>query len=748
MVAMFRRGALFGARKAPSRQPKAAATPLPLPHLLAEALEPRLLLSATPGSAAAAGIGTVKAMHDNLDALSTVIGGLDTLAPMTTAVQLVEIGGHGTVGAVFNLATVFNSEVVAPFKAIIDANPIIADANVLATKLDAAITDVIGSGTGKSVSVVNASPDSDTPELHLVLTDQQSIGFTLKLGDTGDTYGIKFADTVGVATISYSFDLDFSAVGLEATSSPTASQGQTAFTLNALNITASFSINTDLAGQDFSFGILKLTIPTGGAATLAEDLTLSLGRSIAVGGTMLASTAAEVKAGTLDALQGGTPFLTHEITAQSEGPVLLDLPVSLQDIHTIEGISPFTDGHIVVHGRASGTDMTVDLSSLTEQLRTATGNPDLDPVGFNNFLMKDLIGKIGSLNSYISDLATKSAELNIDLPFLQDTPLGPLLDTGLAFKHEVIDPLANPALMLGFSEGGSSKSGETWLTGEDIAAADLAALPADLGLKITLDNGLQAELHFTPTYVDGGGDTQQVASLEDLSTAVNQAIAASAVNGWVSATVSGDALRLSIIGSHGEKQPGRISISSPDAATDIRSLGITIARLLHLDGWNDNTKTALDYGNDLLARLGMAYDGEHNGITLTIAKEIKLAEVVAPFAVNLSLGDLAGLSLSNAQFHLDTSVLLSLTLGYSLDPLGAHVNQPGGPQVGDGLNGTPDTALKDLPTYVQATGKAGDIPLTADQVADAKGEPGDPAHTGIKDIQIIGRPRPNMRSQA
>lgn len=716
--------------------------------LVVEMLEPRLLLSAGP-LANQAGLGTIKAMHDNLANLASVMAGLDHTAPMTTSVQLVEIAGNTTVGTTFNLSAVFTQEVVAPLQGLsqLTGGDVPSNSTDLASALHDAIVSVIGSGAGKSVSVSDDSagpplalgitPTGTDPVLHVVIDDQQTFGFTLNLGDDGSTYGIKFADSVGQATLNYHFDLSFSASGLQGTDNPNASQVQSAFHLNAGSFTATFNASTNLAGQDFNLGILKLSVPTGTAVNLSESLALA-GAWTATTGLDLASKAAAINGGDYSTLTATTPFMTNGITSQTSGPTLLDLPVSLLDSHTIDGITSFTGGHIVITAaHVSGTDLALDLTSLTAKLQTATGNPDLDLVGFNNFLVQDLIGKVDSLGTYLGKLASQSADLNLELPFLSGTGIGSVIDVASEFKTQFIDPLAAPAHEFGFNEGVGSAVGKTTLAGGFLSAEDITALPTDLAIKVSLDTGQTADLRF---------ESAGINSVADLAAALNTAITGTAIDGYISAaavvvpptvvlgnttSAGGTELVFSIIGSHGDKQPKRITISSPEMATDIRSLGVTVARLLHLSGWDDAASTARD--DSLLSELGMAYDADHNGITFTIGKEITLPEVVAPLAIDFSLGDLAGLSLSNAQFHLTSSVLLSLTVGYSLDPIGTDVNKPGGPQIGDGQNGTTDTAITDIPVVAQAIGTdaANPSPVTADQIINDGG-----SHY---DLQIIGR---------
>nr|WP_305123214.1 LEPR-XLL domain-containing protein [Roseomonas sp. GC11] len=693
-----------------------------------EGLEPRLLLSGTALNAAA-----LQALHDNLEHIETVLSGLEGEGVFAHSIPLMNLNDTSTAGGMLAFSKVFASDIADPVQALISSVP--ADSGALATALQSAISGIIGSGAGESVQVTDISSGS-VLGLTIQVADTIKQNFSIDLGTVADTYGIRFPTVAGTVDLSYGFAftvrLDTAALG----ASPTDAQEAAAFNLSSASFTTGLHATADLTGAHFNFGLLTLTVAAGGSG-IDQQASYS-GAFTNSTGTALRSAATAIDGGDTSSLGS---LVAVSLTGQTNGTVtpLLDLPVVLSGDHTIPGITAFdTPVHLTVTGRSASGSVTVDIDPLLDALRDAVGNPDFDPRSFNTFGAADLVTQLAKVGTYIDSLSGGS-DLDLEIPFTDGVTIGDVIDIATAFKTGLIDPLQAVAAVLGFTEGQHNASGANFMEGAVLTAEQIENLPDTLSLLVTLDNGKSTTLSFAPTYVDSDKVSHRVASVADLATAMNQAIAASALAGYLQAGQDSGRLTLTLATPSSGTAATKVTVSSGSGATifsNLRDFGIQLARMLHLPGWDDTTSDQTEVGDLLLEGLGLAYDSGTNAITLSISKEFAAADLLTDVSFDLDLSGIAGLSISNASFHLTSSVLLNLTVGFSLDPLGSDLNQDGGPQIGDGQNGTPSTTIGALPVYVTAA-SGGSVPLTANQIADAR-ESG-VTHTSLADLQIISR---------
>jgi len=719
-----------------SRSRRAPRTAAGLPGLqlpVVEGLEPRLLLSGTTVNAAA-----LQALHDNFVHLESVLAGMEGEGVFAQAVPLMNINDSHLAGEMLAFSKIFGSDIADPVKALINAVP--ADSGALASALQSAINGLADPGAGHQVQAqVTDISVGAVIGLTIQVSDLTTQSFSIDLGDTAAPYGIHFPTVTGTADLSYGFtftvQLDTAALG----ASPTDAQEAAAFDLSAASFTTGFHAKADLAGIDFSFGLLTLTVAPGAAGI---DQQASYAAAIAdLSGTSLRAAASAIEGGDHSVLRGAGALVTASIASETDGTAtpLLDLPVILTGNHVIPGITPFeTPVHLTVTGHAASGDAVVNLDPLLDAIRDSVGDPDFDPRSFNTFAAKDLVTQLAKVGTYLGYLSA-GKDLAIEIPFTEGLTIGDVINVAAGFKTDIIDPLQAVVAVLGFTEGQHNTDGANFMEGAALTAANLAHLPDQIAMMVTLDNGKSASLSFAPTYLDGNKVSHKVETVDDLALAMNQAIAASALAGYLQASNDAGRIALTLTTPSSGTAATKVTVSSAQGATvfsNLRDFGILLAKTMRLPGWDDTSSDQTEVGDRLLTALGLAYDAGTNAITLSISKEFAMPEVLADVSFDLDLSGVAGLSVSNASFHLTSSVLLNLTVGFSLDPLGSHVNQPGGPQIGDGQNGTPSTTVGELPVYVAAS-NGGQVPITANEIADAR----DPSttHTNLADLQIIGR---------
>ncbi|MBL6458522.1 hypothetical protein JMJ55_24600 [Belnapia sp. T6] len=713
-----------------ARAPQAPMRSLAPPPAI-EMIEPRLLLSGTTVNAAA-----LHALHDNLAHFETALDGSGAEGVLAKTIALINVNDSRTAGGIVDLDGVFDKLVVSVFDAMAklpSANAPV-DSGDLASKLASAILDNTGKDVGDVATVQDLSSGSDIV-LKLSITDVQKGSFSVDFGTLGDTYGISAPDVIGTTASTYNFAFKITLHTASLPATPTDAQAASAFAIADTSYGVTLNAKATLAGQDIHFGLLTLTAD---AVSTKIDLNAKFtGTALDMTGTELATLATEVKAGDHSDLIGAGAKLTTVMVSQSSG-TLLDLALLLDEDHAIPGIDTFTAKHLKVTGGFADGTAAYDTAPLFAALKTAVHNPDFDPKSLNTFSPTGLLTYLQRVGEYIDKLSIAKG-LDIEIPFTSGVTIGEVIDTADAFKAAIIDPMANTVGVLGFDEGQFNSGGNYVESHRALTASDIAHLPETIGITLSLDNGRTTTLQFAPHYKDINGDIQQVDSVDHLVLAINQAIATSAIKGYVQASNDAGRINLLLTAPENGTAAKKITVTSATSISlfaSLREFGISLAKILHLDGWDD-TSGDPEVGTKLLEELGLGYNSETNAVELTLQKEFELPSIHAPFEIDFSLGDVAGLKLTNATFSLKPSVLLSLTLGFDLDPLGSDLNQDGGPQVGDGKNGTPDTALGDLPVYVQAAGADGTIPITARQIAEAANPAGD--YSKLADLQIIGR---------
>ena len=714
----------------PRQKGKRPTHPAPLRAPAIEMIEPRLLLSGTTVNAAA-----VQALQDNLAHFETALGGLESIGVLANTLPLINVADQTKAGAILSFDDLVDNEILTPLTALASPGAVPADSGDLATQLRDAIKGVVGNDGGDAVFVTDKSAGSKI-SLEIFINDAQKTNFNVDFGELTTLYGLRTPDVLGRIDLFYtlSFRVDLETSGLP--DSPTAAQSNNAFNISQITLGASLTATADFTGAEVQFGILTLTADPSVTTKLNLQASYS-GSGLAMTGGTLASLATQVDAGDLSGLKGGAPKLTMTLSTQSMGPTLLDLPLLLLEENTIPGIDPITTAaHVKVTGKFADNTAAYDAAPLFSAIKTSVGNPDFDPRSLNTFAPNGLVDRLSQIGNYIDSLSGAS-ELDIEIPFTNGVTIGEVIDTATVFKTAIIDPLADTAGILNFENGQTNTGGNYIESRAPLTADQIDNLPDNFGFTVTLNNGKTAALALTPTYLDGAGLKQHITSLNHLVAAVNQAIASSAIAGYVNASNDLGRLNLVLTAPSGQSAATKITISSNaniSVFSNIREFGVSLAKTLRLDGW-DQAGVAAE--TKLLKALGLFYNSETNGIELTISKEFELPEFSTPFEVDFSLGEVGSLSVTNAQLDLKPSVLLSLTVGFDLDPLGSDVNKPGGPVIGDGQNGTTDTKIGDLPVYKLAAGDAGANPVTARQIAEARDPDGN--YASLPDLQIIGR---------
>ncbi len=720
--------------------------------MVIESLEPRLLLSAGPVSQAA-----LHAVQDNLTNLETVLKGLETVGAMSQTAALISANGSTTAGGITQIHQIFENTVIGAIKQELSASSLSSDLNdvgTLASVLQTNLQNILGtddpqhhgvvSGSFVTTAATSTTIETDVTTLNFSLTDQVSTSFDFNLGPSVSKFGISVPNSTGNTLVTnYTFSFSVTMDQFNLGSSPTPAQEQAGFHLNNASFTTSFHATADLSGKEFDVGILALTVDPAHPVpvNVASTMTAS---TFSAGGATLAADASAISGGSTASLTGGGALTTVALSGNTNGisaTPLVDIPLLLTEGHTIPGIATIgTDVHIKVTGHEVGTDQVIPTAALVSALQTATGNASFDPTNLNTFLPGDLANELGKVGTYL-DTLSQVPSLDIPIPFTNGTTIGQVTDLANSFNTLIIQPLEATVGAVGFTEGQVSAGAGHDVIGTAIGTNALANLPAQIALQLTLDNGKVSALKFAPTYLDGNGVAQPIASVNNLVTAVNAAINASNLKGFVQAFNAGGALDLRPLtldkdGNALSNPATKITVSSPKGSSlfsNIRAFGIQLAELLQLPGYDTVPATPADavtLGTTLLGELGLAYDGNTNAITFSLSHQFTLPTISTGVDFNLQLGNVANLAVTNGTLSVASSVLLNMTVGLSLNPLGSDVNQPGGPTIGDGQNGTTDVSLADLPVVVTASSN-GTVPLTAKAIAGVS--------TNLPDIQVIGR---------
>ena len=706
--------------------------------MVIESLEPRLLLSAGPVSQAA-----LHAVQTNLTNLETVLQGLESVGAMGQTAALISANGSTTAGGITQIHSIFDNTIVSAIKTELAASSLSSDlnnVNTLASALQTGIQNILGTDDAQHHAAVTGSFAGTTTTLNFSITDLLSSSFDISLGTTGSSFGMSVPNSAGnsLAT-SYAFSFSLTVDQASLTGSSTPAQEAAAFHLTNASFATSFSATADLSGKEFDVGILALTVDPAHSVPISVAATLTASTFSATG-AVLSSDASAINGGDTSSLTGGGALTTVAVSGNTNGTAavpLLDLPLFLTDAHTIPGISTITSAvHVKVTGHEVGTDQVVGTTALVSALQTATGNPTFDPTSLHTFLPGDITGQLGKVGSYL-DTLSQVPSLDITIPFTNGTTIGQVTDLATAFNDLLIKPLQATVGALGFTEGQISAGAGHDVIGQVLSPSDLSNLPAQIAMLVTLDNGKVSALKFAPTYLDVFRVARPIATVDNLVTALNAAIAASTLKPYIAAYNNGGAVDLRPISvASGLTAANKITVTSPSGSSlfsNIRAFGIQLANLLQLPGYDTVTTTpaeAAALGTTLLGELGLAYDANTNAITFSLSHQFTLPTVSTTADFNLQLGNVGNLAVTNATLSVASNVLLNLTVGLSLNPLGSDVNQPGGPTIGDGLNGTTDVKLADLPVVATASA-GGTTPLTANAI---KG-----SGTGLADIQIIGR---------
>ena len=728
---------LLPLKPAVTRQKLQKPAEIPSPFII-EGMEPRLLLSASVH------VSAIQALHDNLLNLEHVMAGAEQTGALAHTVALIASNGSTTAGGIAQVHNAFDQDVVAALAAeltTLGAGHAPVTSTRLATDLQQAIAGTIGTGAGHTVSVTDQSDSSDT-KLSFAITDAKTQSFDLDLGAVGLHDGMKVADSTGNSlAITYGFNFT-AAVSQALGDSPTATQSEQAFALSAATFDTSLHATANLAGKSFNIGIMQLTVAS--SAPVPIDVQVGYHGVVAdAAGNTLATEATAITGGNLASLTGTSPAITVTTAGQTDGSTsaspLVSIPLLLTADHVIPGIDPITTAvHLIVTGHEGGADEVVAVAPLVTALRTATHNPSFDIASLNTFLPGDLATELGKIGNAISSFSHGSG-LDIPIPFTSGTTVGQVIDVATAFKTLLVDPLSATIGVLGFTE---AQHGTGFIEGSVLTPTQLSHLPSTISMQFQLDNGKVSALNFASTFVDSNKTVQPIVTLANLVTAFNQAITLSPLAGYILASSDNGRLDFTLetppSGSSPATAASTVTVSSPKGASlfsNLRDFGVQLATLLRLPGYDDTTDSATVVGNRLLGELGLGYDAATNAVTFSVGHEFDLPSISAPFSVNLDLGSVANLAISNATFSLTPTVFLNLTVGLSLNPLGSDVNQPGGPVIGDGASGTTDVALSAIPVVAAAL-NGGMTPLSADQIAAAAGAA---ISTGLPDLQIIGR---------
>ncbi len=754
-----------------SRAPRRSA-------LVIESLEPRLLLSAGPISQAA-----LQAMHDNLLNLENVLKGLEGVGNLGHTAALINANGSTTAGGITNLHSVFDNDIIGAINAELKSSSLSNDLNsssALATALQTQLQMLVDTTqAGKIATVTDASSNSpataaipasgsnpavpahaatDILAFNFAVADSSHSSFSIDLGSIGTSYGIKIPDTTGNnLALTYNFNFTAAVDKLALGSATDAAHLASSFTLTNATFATSLHATADLSGKEFDLGILALTVDPAHSVPINVQAAFS-GTIASVTGTALSSDGSAINGGDNSSITGSSPLITMAVSSQTNGTgmgtgsqtSLLDIPLELTADHTIPGIAIFggtsaTDVHLTVTGHEAGidggaNDVTVSSAALKSALQTATGNSNLDPASLNTFLPASLNTELAKVGTYL-DTLTQVSELGIVVPLTKGTTLGSVIDLATAFNDLIIKPLGSTVGVIGFTEAQANSTGQSagfaFVEGTALTAAQLAALPNKLAVDLKLaDVGLESTINIGNTYLDGSNAAHRIASISDLVIAVNQAIAATPLKGHVLAINDNGKLDLTLPAPSSGTASTKITVSSGAGSSifsDIRGFGVALAKILKLPGYDNASSTAND--TTLLTELGLAYDGPTNSLTFSISHAFDLPSVSTSASFNYDLGNVANLSISNGTLQITSSVLLNLTIGLSLNPLGSDVNQPGGPTIGDGQTGTTDVTLASIPV-IQIASSNGTVPLTADAIAVAAKAS---VTTGLADLRVIGR---------
>ncbi|KTQ85418.1 hypothetical protein NS226_19585, partial [Aureimonas ureilytica] len=670
--------------------------------MIIEPVEPRLLMSGTPLSAAAA---ATHAMADNLAHFEAVLDSLESFQAFGNDLALIEVSGNGPngLGHIAELAQFLKANIVAPMGALADsfsvANATLpGDSGALAQSLQDAINKPHVTITDRS------DANSDVVDFDVSIRDHDTKGFHLDLGAVGEAWGIQLPSSLsGSLGLDYDISLRF-----------TFDQSDHTFSIQAASVGVDFTADLSIPdGVGFNLGLLELNIGNGTNLHFSGGVDASFSL---IDGNTLSQKALQAEGGANDFLNDLVRLNAHE--SSSGGPLLV-LPVGLSAEKALPGLGAL-NGSIEVHGGLLGGDWSAQVSGL-DALKN-----------FSTFTTRDLLSVLTQLGSHLASIED-SPLFDIAIPFTHGTKIGDVLSFMQHFDADVLAKLGPVNETLGFTNGASAKAASGSAAASltiDIPEHFNTALPAVFHLNLQA-NGTIVSLELSDHYENQANQRVAIETLDDFVNALNAAIHGSELSSIAAASAVNGKLVLTAVATGNADEPAAVSISAPGASFD------------NLLEFAQNLGTALGYGQTVrsvqqfLSDLGFAYDAAQHSLTFSIgyATDYTVADGLA-FDVGFDLGTIAGLSGSGV-LSLHVSAGLGLMVGIDIGALGSDVL----------VDGTPiheDTLLAHLPVWPSRDVAAGPgepdmrIILRDGTVADITYEPGtDGAHQSFK-VQVAG----------
>lgn len=478
----------------------------------------------------------------------------------------------------------------------------------------------------------------------------------------------------GIPAISGSMDLVVSGEAGEGNFSVDVSSIQTAvahamgdasFDISALNRYSTGDLINALTTVDSYLGHL--------AGVSALSIPIPFADGLTVGGVIdLAAQFQTQVIAPLTSVVGLIGFNEHQTNAVTLSAAALDL----------SHLPGTTSLHLIAHGASPATD-TIDVT-------LSIANTYLNTQG--------VATHIGSIDDLVTGINQSIGKTSLNTVVEAFDQSGVLSLTLVDNAHVLTSlQLVAPAAALGFASPATATTGPSAMVLGRVPA-NLADLPAKIGLHILLDDGnagtatthsdtLSVDITFGSTYIDANGHLMAVKTVDDLVLALNQAFKSSTLYGYVAAINVAGHVELSLTDPSTVRGPNdpkavvnhaykTITVSSPGGSTafaDLRDFGIALAEALHLPGTailESAFSTAADKANaatTLLAGLGFGYDPTLHELTFSIAKEFdNLISANVPLSDSFDLGSVGGLSISNATLLVTSSVLANLTIGLDL----------------------------------------------------------------------------------
>ena len=507
--------------------------------LVIEAVEPRLLMASTSLTGHQAQ-NLAQGLHDNLMHFEAVLAAVEKTDIYTHSLPLIA-GSDGTTPATLGSVTRFDSllaaEIVAPIQAYISQ---IGDGTkhpATSADLAADLQSVINSGLGSSGSAtVTDASDGTNIDLKFSFSTSVDSHFGLTLGTntnvTGLTVPTDLQGTLKLGLSNFDFETVVSASSKVLTDSAVQATGAAdlldGFSLSGVSV----HVQADAAlkipkGQEFDAGLLTLETTAPSSTSYSASLDTALSGTFS--GATLNADAAK---------QAGSDFsFVHGLvtnTVDSNPNVVLSIPLSLSASDTlVPGLGSGFTGHIGF----TGTVLDGNWSSQTVR----DSGISLDTIQhFITLNPASIVAAFNTLDSYIGGLAS-SQLANLPVPFTHGLTVGSVLDFSTQFEKDIVDKLTPISNILGFTANQTSTAADgahtasLIFTPEDLSSG---ALPASFNVTLTA-NGDVTSLALTNQYADAHGNLHSIASVDDLATAINQALAAAAA-GSTLATVAGE----------------------------------------------------------------------------------------------------------------------------------------------------------------------------------------------------------------